>query len=181
MPSVAPYLIVLVAIVFIIARSGRAQNVQPGRLWVLPALGILILLANLSRRPVPGIETLAVFASALAAGIGIGWFRALHTEVSLDPATGQVVSRNTMLGTILLIGFIALRIVVDKLTQAPQPADGMQGLHRLGAAHPALLLDLADAGLVFSIAMMATRRVIVWRRASALLAAHRPTVAPPPA
>ncbi len=173
MNSLGPYLFIAAALVVMLVRASRAQPVRPGRMWIVPALGLFALITNLSRGAAPNDVALAIFLAAMAAGAGVGWLRALHTQLSIDPATGEVTSKPSLVGTLLIIGFVVLRTVLDALSgQLPGSVSD--------AARANDVLRLADAGLIFSLAMIVVRRLVIWRRAAALTATQAVTASLPP-
>lgn len=174
MNILGPYLIVAGALVFMLVRANRAQTVRPGRMWIVPAFGLFSLVVNLARAPAPNALAIVIFAVALMAGGVAGWLRALHTELSIDPTTGQITSKPSLVGTLLIIGFVVLRMVLDTLSGQPP---GMTP----EAGRATDVLRLADAGLVFSLAMIVVRRLVIWRRAVALTAMREGSADAPPA
>ena len=172
MSTLGPYLVIVAGLVVMLIRANREQRVRPGRMWIVPVLGIVALVTNLSRESSTGVLALAIFAVALAAGVAAGWFRALHTQLTIDPATKEVTSKPTLVGAFLIIGFVALRVVLDTLSGQPPGAV-------TEAARNKDVLHLADVGLIFSLAMIVVRRLVIWRRAHALIAAHAAVAIPP--
>lgn len=173
MNFLGPYLLIAAMLVLMLVRANRTQRVRPGRMWIVPALGIFALVTNLSRGSSPNGVALAIFVAAMAAGAAVGWFRALHTQLAIDPATGEVTSKPTLVGSLLIVGFVVLRMVLDTLSgQLPGTASD--------AARSSDVLHLADAGLIFSLAMLIVRRFVIWRRAAAMSAMRAATASLPP-
>jgi hypothetical protein len=173
MNSLGPYLFIAAALVLMLIAASRSQPVRPGRMWIVPAFGLFSLIVNLSHGPAPNAIAFAIFAVALVAGGAAGWLRALHTQLSIDPATGEVTSKPTLIGALLIVGFVVLRTVLDTLSGQPPGAAAV-------AVRTTDLLRLADAGLIFSLAMIIVRRLVIWRRAAALTATRAVTAGPPP-
>jgi hypothetical protein len=157
-----------IVLLIILRRSGRAQKVRVnGRAWVTPLLSIFAIWSQMSREPVPGLVAIAIIAAAAAAGAGAGYFRALHIELSRDPASGEVMSKPTQLGTILIVVALLVRSGLNYLTKGSLGPD---------FAHPAQLqkhgvdiFRLADAATIFATAMMLGQRAEILRRAHLLL------------
>jgi hypothetical protein len=173
MSFLGPYLLVAAVLVLRLVQASRSRPVRPGRMWIVPALGIFALVTNLSRGSAPDGTALAVFIAAIAAGAAVGWLRASHTQLLHDPATGEVTSKPTLAGALLIVGFVVLRMVLDTLSgQLPGMASG--------AVRTNDVLHFADAGLIFSLAMTIVRQFVIWRRAAALTTAHAVTAGLPP-
>jgi len=172
MNYLGPYLLIAAMLVLMLIRANRTQRVRPGRMWIVPALGIFALVTNLPRSPAPNGLALAIFVAAMAAGAAVGWFRALHTQLAIDSATGEVTSKPTLVGSLLIVGFVVLRMVLDMLSgQLPGISETVR---------PDDVLHLADAGLIFSLAMLIVRRFVIWRRAAAMTAMRAATASLPP-
>lgn len=168
-----PLIIFAVALLVVLRRSGRAQRVKMGRAWVLPAIGLLSAWNTLSGEPFPSLVAILILVAGSALGIAAGWFRALHVELTVDPETGEVMSKATPIGTYLIIGFMALRILLGYAFHGA-PGTGVPHAPSIGAAkHGVDLFRLADAALLFSTFMSATQRLEIFRRARPLLAQHR--------
>src|SRR5215472_7819288 len=167
------YLPLVIALLIVLRRSGRAKKVRVGRAWLTPILAILGVWATLSREPLPGGVALAILVGAAAIGIGAGYYRALHIELSLDPETGQILSKATPFGTILIAVFLVIRFGLDYAVNGgwrPGPPRFVMS----PAQHGVDLFRLADAALLFSTGMMLGQRVEILRRAQALLRAEKP-------
>src|SRR5215472_14244774 len=97
------FLPLAIALLIVLRRSGRAKKVRVDeRAWLIPILGVVGVWSTLAREPIPG-----------AVGLGAGYYRALHIELSLDPATGQVMSKATAFGTIQIAVFLVNRFGLD--------------------------------------------------------------------
>src|SRR5215831_1733088 len=162
------YLPLAIALLIVLRRSGRARKVRVERAWITPILAVVGVWATLSREPPPGGVALAILVAAAAIGLGAGYYRALHIELSLDPQTGQVMSKATPFGTILIAVFLVLRFGLDYAVNGgwkpgpprfvmPPPQHGID------------VFRLADAALIFSTAMTIAQRLEVFRRAHLLL------------
>jgi len=166
------YLPLVIALLIVLRRSGRAKKVRVERAWLTPILAILGVWATLSREPLPGGVALAILVGAAAIGIGAGYYRALHIELSLDPETGQVMSKATPFGTILIAVFLVMRFGLDYAFNGGwQP--GPPRFVMPPPQHGVDVLRLADAALIFSTAMTIAQRVEILRRAHTLLTARK--------
>src|SRR5215470_6580313 len=96
------YLPLLIALLIVMRRSGRSRKVRGERLWVTPLLSVFGVWATLASEPFPTGIALAILVAAGLIGIGAGYLRALQIELSVDPGTGQVMSKATAFGSILI-------------------------------------------------------------------------------
>lgn len=168
-----PLFIFAVALLVVLRRSGRAQRVNMGRAWVLPAIGLLSVWNTLSKESFPSAVAILILVAGSALGIAAGWFRALHVELTVNPETGEVMSKATPIGTYLIIGFMALRILLGYAFHGTPGGGYGHAPPSIGAAkHGVDLFRLADAALLFSTFMSATQRLEIFRRARPILAQH---------
>lgn len=179
MPAHITNYLIFAAVILLIARlavrrSARSRRIRIQRMWLSPILASIATVSTLAREPFPSIWALGIFALATAAGAGSGYFRALHTELTLDPETGNVSSRATPIGSALVVVFLFLRFAIEYFVKSGVPQAGFG--HRVlegPAAHGVDLFRLADAALIFSTMMTVARRYEVWRRAMPMIAAHK--------
>jgi hypothetical protein len=110
--------------------------------------------------------SLAIFSLGAVAGAAVGYFRALHQEFSIDPETGNVMSKATPLGSLLFLGIFIVRFAMNTWMKGGQQAD---------MAHPpsANVMLYTDATLFFAFAMVAATAWEVWRRTRPLVREHR--------
>jgi hypothetical protein len=164
--QLAPLIVPLLIVAMIARRTMRAQTarrIRPGRLWIQPLyLGVAMALV-LSNASVPGLWGILLFAVGAAAGIGVGYLRALHQEFSIDPDTGNVMAKGTPVAAILFIGLFAVRYGLDYLIKG--------GAHV--PAHSAQLLLYTDTMMFFAFAMSAASAWEIWRRTRPLIVEHR--------
>ena len=165
------YLPLALVLLIVLRRAGRSRTVRIQRMWITPVLSLAAVASVMMREPVPGLAASAILVLATAAGIGSGYFRALHTELSIDPETGGISSKATTIGTYLIVGFLALRIALDYAINGsftPGPPrfvnPSIRGVD---------LFRLADAALLFSTSMTIAQRAEIWRRAQKLIKQHR--------
>lgn len=156
----------LAALGLMIRRNLRERRVRTARLWVYPVILGGLTAVTVARGPVPGIGAIAGFVASAAAGAGFGYLRARHQQLSRDPQTGQIVSRATPLGLILIAGFFVLRYGLEFFT------------HTRDLPHALGLQRATDAGLIFSTAMIFARQWEIWRRTRALTGEGAPAAMP---
>ena len=171
------FLPLAIALLIVLRRAGRAQKVRVERAWLTPALSLFGVWATLSREPFPGGVALAILIVAGVIGIGAGYYRALHIELSRDAATGEIMSKATPFGTILIAVFLVVRFGLDFAVNGgwrPGPPRFVMPPPQHGVD----LFRLADAALIFSTAMLLGQRLEILRRAHALMRAEKPKEIP---
>jgi hypothetical protein len=156
----------LAALGLMIRRNLRERRVRTARLWIYPVILGGLTAVTVARGPVPGIGAIAGFVASAAAGAGFGYLRARHQQLSRDPQTGQIVSRATPLGLILIAGFFVLRYGLEFFT------------HTRDLPHALGLQRATDAGLIFSTAMIFARQWEIWCRTRALMGEGGPAAVP---
>jgi hypothetical protein len=163
MNSILPYVVPVLLLGLIVRRSGRPRSVNTGRMWVAPAIYAAIAISALLAEPFPGVLAIMAFAAATLAGVGLGYLRARHLHLTIDPKTGKISSRATTLGSLLIVALFAVRF-------------GLKSVFPDMASHGHAAKDVtlgANILLLFTVAMMITNTIMVWRRTRPLLAAHK--------
>lgn len=89
-------------------RIGKQRRLRLGTLWIIPAIFTLLAAVILWEYPPSGLDWLWI-AIGFAAGGGVGWWRASHIEISVDPATGQLNQRSSMAALIVIGAIMAVR------------------------------------------------------------------------
>lgn len=175
--DIAPYIVPLLIVALLGLRAFRAQapqRIRPNRLWIGPVYIAVAMAFVLWTSPVPGPLGIALFAGAAILGAGAGYLRALHQEFSIEPETGNVMSKASPLATILFIGIFLARYALNSW---------MGGGVQRDMAHPPSpqLLLYTDAMLFFAFAMVSASAWEVWRRTRPLVVEHRASQNPPTA
>lgn len=156
------FLLPLVVFAIVIRRALRERKVKTDRLWRFPAIFAAIAVYTMAHEPMPGAVAIAGFVVCAALGAGLGLLRARHQAFTLDPATGEIFSKATPIGTLLVGGFFVLRFGLEFTTHAHDIP------HALG------LQRSTDAGLIFALALLLGQAWEIGRRAK-LLRAERPS------
>ncbi len=174
----APY-IVPVLVVALLARrviTNKPRPVKIGTLFIWPLIAFAGVIGMFAVAPAaPPLFWILGFVVALALGAGIGFLTSHHQEFAVDPEHGTITSRATPIGSILVVALFALRYGLK--FAFPQLGGG-----GVPQAHPSAdVLAWADAGVLFSAAMLTARAVTTWLRTRPLIQAHRSQTLPPAA
>lgn len=159
--------IVVIVIARRLLRTQEPRRIRPGLLWIQPAILFAGMIALFAATPIQlSPLSIAIFAVGAAAGAAVGYFRALHQEFSIEPETGNVMSKATPLGSILFLGIFGVRYAINIWMKGGQQAD---------MRHPptANVLLYTDATLFFAFAMVAATAFEVWRRTRPLVVEHK--------
>jgi hypothetical protein len=165
----APYLVPLLVVAILARRAFRAQaprRIRPSTLWIGPVYIALAMGLVLWTSPKPDMFGLGLFAIGAALGGVIGYFRALHQEFSIDPETGNVMSKASPVATVLFIGLFVVRYALNWWMTGGKAPDAVQ-------AKGAQLMLYTDTMLFFAFAMVSVSAWEVWRRTRPLVVEHR--------
>jgi len=172
-----PYLVPVLVIALMARRLIRnaPRKVKVNRMFILPVIAAVGTAATLAATPMPPLFWIAGFALAAALGAGVGFLTTHHQEFSLDYDTGEISSKATPIGTILIVALFALRFGL-KLAFPQMGGAGYGPPH----AHPSGdVIAWTDAGLIFSTAMLVARVATTWFHTRPLIAAHQAAKLPP--
>ena len=149
---------IVVAGVVLLIRVRRMSRVQPlrlDRLWIVPALYLLVVAGTFIA--VPPTATGWVWAAAgLVIGAAVGWQRGKTMRIAVDPATRQLNQRASPAGLIFLVLLIAIR----------------QGMRVEGGAMHLDVAALTNGLLALMLGMFAAMRIEMYLRAKRLLREH---------
>ncbi|HVJ02547.1 MAG TPA: CcdC protein domain-containing protein [Sphingomonas sp.] len=155
-----PAVVILVVLALRWRRLGRARPLKVERLWIVPAIYLLVAALGFWRFPPVGLGWLWCLL-ALAAGAGLGWQRGRLMRISVDPVTHQVSQSASPATMIFILALILIR-------------SGMRNAEALGG--PAFHVDVAvltDVLIAFALGLLTATRVEMWLRARRLLARAR--------
>jgi hypothetical protein len=166
--------IVVIVIARRLLRAQEPRRIRPGLLWIQPAILLAAMIALFAATPVQlSPMSLAIFGAGAVAGAAVGYFRALHQEFSVDPETGNVMSKATPLGSLLFLGIFVVRFAMNTWMKGGQQTD---------MRHPpsANVMLYTDATLFFAFAMVAATAWEIWRRTRPVVAEHKASQLAPP-
>ena len=166
--------IIVIVIARRLLRAQEPRRIRPGLLWIQPTILLAGMIALFAGTPVQlSVFSIAIFVVGAIAGATVGYFRALHQEFSIDPETGNVMSKATPLGSLLFLGIFLVRFAMNSWMKGGQQTD---------MAHPpsANVMLYTDATLFFAFAMVAATAWEIWRRTRPIVAEHRAGQVTPP-
>jgi len=168
--SPTSYLVPLgIALVIIVARNSRPRRLRIERLWIVPAIYLVLMVGALTAAPPPVTPvSIGLLVAGFVIGGLIGWQRARFTRIDIHPETHDLTSRASPIGIVFIFAILLLRF----------------GARDFLAAHPDFLhlpvVALGEALLVMVVATLGAQRLEIWRRATRMLAeAGRPLDRPP--
>ncbi len=151
-----PVVILAIVMAFRLRRIGRERPLKIERLWIVPAIYIVVAAVAYWAHPPVGLAWLWCLI-ALAVGVALGWQRGRMMRISVDPETHEMSQRASPAAMLLILVLILVR------TGAREIAPGM-----------ALdVMTLTDVLVALALGLLATQRLEMWLRARKLLAAAR--------
>lgn len=160
--DLAPIIVPLVAAGLVVRRAARARTIRLRRMWIAPGIFTLATVAALAAAPMPSLLMIGMFVVAAAVGGGLGFLRAHHLHLTIDPETGVISSRATTIGSVLVAILFVARFGLK--TAFPQLA-----AHGHGGAE---FIQWSNALLIFTVAMLVAQTAWVRTRTQPLLAEH---------
>ncbi|MDB5677209.1 CcdC protein domain-containing protein [Sphingomonas bacterium] len=153
------------AAVFIVIfglRARRMSQLRPlklERLWIVPAIYLVIAVINIFFRPPafaftpPTASAWLALAIALVVGAAIGWQRGRMMQIHVDPETHALNQKGSPLAILFLLAIIAVKMIA-------------QGEGRALGFDVALVTDAAFA---FGLGLFTMTRVEMYLRAKRML------------
>lgn len=162
--STTPTLIAIAVAAFVLAlrlrRMRRGRRLRVELLWVLPLLFTLLAGTIFAFSPPPLLGWLASGA-ALLVGAVLGWQRARLVRLEVDPLTHQLSLRESPVALLFIMGIIGLRALLRTV-----------GAQEAAALHLRALV-VSDVLVALALGLVVTQRLVMFRRARALLAEAR--------
>ncbi len=155
--------------VILVARNLRPRRLKIDRLWLWPAVYVLLLVAALADTQIEATPlNIAILGGAFVVGAMIGWQRARFIEIHIHPETQDLTSRASPVGILFIFGILVLRVALRDY------------LETNAIAWHVPVVEIGTGFLVLAVAMLAAQRFEVWRRASRMLAEAQAAKGPPP-
>jgi Protein of unknown function (DUF1453) len=148
-----PYIVPLIVIAVLYFRTSRSKPrpVSVASLWIVPLVAMLGIGSALWFQPHPvfHVAAYAIFAVALALGIGTGALRAQTLTLRRCPDTGKVLMETSSYAFILLAALVLLRTAFRNMSGG-------------------LGVIAVDASMLFALGMIVTQRLTIWMRVRAM-------------
>jgi membrane protein CcdC involved in cytochrome C biogenesis len=155
--TLVTYAITAVVLAIVLAirwrRTGRALPLRIERLWILPAILGVAVVASFASAPPHGIAWLFC-AVAMLLGAALGWQRGRMMRIDVDPDTHRLSQTSSPAALVLILAIVVLR-------QAAR-AEGAAVLHLDPIA-------LSDMLLALAFGLIAAQRLEMFLRARRLL------------
>jgi hypothetical protein len=159
----APYIVPLLVLGLVLYRTSRARTVGVRRMWIRPAIILILTLTSLVASPPTSLMVIAIFLGLGIVGAGIGFMMAHQQALSIHPETGVISSTTTQVGTILVVCLFAFRY-------------GIKLVFPEMSTHPghvtAEALAWTNGALIFACTLILTQVIVLYRRTRPLLAEH---------
>ena len=155
-----PYLIMAVALIFVIRRNLRSmkgRRIRTENLWMIPALLVAIGAISIWMAPPRDATGIAILTVASMAGAVAGWYRGKTTHISIDVETGVLTGKASVVGMLLILTLYVGRMAV-------------QTWARTHSDHSGTAVLVADSALLFGFATLIVARLEMWVRCRKLMA-----------
>jgi hypothetical protein len=167
--NLAPYLITIVLLVFVVVRNMSTRKLRVERMWIIPLVLVLATVETFLSTPLPAPIGLAVaeMAPALAIGCIAGWYRGRLTHITVDPETHELTSRTSPIGVMLVAALFFIRYVLRAEFAYTPDARGFHSAHGILQSQAGII---TDALMLFAVGMVVVQRLEMWLRCQKLLA-----------
>jgi hypothetical protein len=156
--SYIPYLVIAVALIFMIRRNLGSRRIRAETLWVFPVILLAIAAVFIYQSPPRNALGVAIVAVGALAGAVAGWYRGKFTHITLDPETGVLTGKGSVIGLLIILVLIAGRMAVRAWTLSHPDKEG-------------IAVAVADAVFLFGFATLIVARLEIWVRCRKLMAA----------
>jgi hypothetical protein len=153
-----PYLIMAVALIFMIRRSLAARPIKAGTLWIFPVILAAMAVLIIARSPPHNTLGVAILAAGGLGGAVAGWYRGKLTRITLDAETGVLTQKGSAIGLILILALLVARQAIR--TWAETHPD-----------HSGIAVAITDAAFLFGFVTLIVARLEMWLRCRKLMAA----------
>jgi hypothetical protein len=158
--SLVTYAITAVVIVVVMAlrwrRMSRQLPLKLERLWILPAVYLVVVVVTFSQFPPVGWGW-GFCAVALLLGAALGWQRGKLMRIEVDPVSHALSQTSSPAAVLFILAIVVLR----------QGARGATGWMHLNA------MAMTDMLMALALGLFAAQRIEMFLRARRLLAAAR--------
>jgi hypothetical protein len=152
----ATYLIMALAMVFVVWRTLRIRTIRVDTLWMFPALLVALAAMTIAQSPPHDPAGIAVLVLGALAGTAVGWQRGRLTRIALDAETGVLTGQGSVWGVTLILALIVARY-------------GVIAWARSHPEHSGWAVVAADAALLFGYATLIVSRLEMFVRCRKLM------------
>lgn len=157
-----PYIVPLLLMGLVLRRVSRVRTINPSRMWIGSSIYALMAISGLVAGPFPSLLFLAIYVAAAFGGSGLGYLRANHQKLTIDPKTGKISSQPTTIGAVLVLALFAVRFGLK--SAFPDLANHGRASSEITQGTSALL--------IFTVTMLIAQTAFLWLKTRPLLAAH---------
>jgi hypothetical protein len=156
-----PYLVMAVAIIFMIRRNLRSRRIRAETLWVIPVILLAIAALTIYQAPPHNALGIAIVAAGALAGAVAGWYRGKFTHITLDAQTGALTGKGSVVGLMLILALLMGRYAVRAWAQSHPDKSG-------------IAIAVTDAVFLFGFVTLIVARLEMWLRCRRLMAQAAP-------
>jgi len=151
------YLVMALAIIFMIRRNLASRRIRAETLWVFPVMLIAIAVLSISQNPPHNAVGVAILTLGALAGAVAGWYRGKFTHITLDAETGVLTGKGSAVGLMLILVLLVARYAI-RTWAASHPDKG------------GIAVAVADAAFLAGFATLIVARLEMWLRCRKLMA-----------
>jgi peptidoglycan/LPS O-acetylase OafA/YrhL len=150
--TLLPLAILAIVLVFRFRRMAKERPLKLERLWIVPALYLVIAALMLAQKAPHGLGWLWAVLS-LAAGCAVGWQRGRAMRITVDPESHALNQVSSPLAMILILVLIAVRTL-------------LRGAASYEGSDPLLITDCL---VLFALGLLSMTRLEMYLRGTRLL------------
>lgn len=151
-----PIAVFAIVFAFRFRRMAQERPLKLERLWVVPAMYLVLVAVTFAAQPPSATGWLVSFV-ALLVGAALGWQRGKAMRISVDPETHQLNQRASPAAMLILLALVGVRA----------------GLRAEGTRYHLDAALITDALLAFALGLFAATRGEMYGRGKRLLATAR--------
>lgn len=141
-----------------ILRNARARTIRVERLWLSPAIVMVMTIAAFAANTPPSLWGVVLDVAAVGVGALLGWWRGRASRFTVDPDTHVVTSRVSPAGMLLILGIFGVRYLLRSALGGESSS-----LHLTAA-------EVTDSFLLLAVGVVSAQRLEWWIRARKMIA-----------
>ena len=151
----------VIAVAILVARNRKPRPLKIERLWIRPAIFVVLMALSLTASPPPldAVSVVLIVAAAII-GAGLGWQRGRFIHIDVLPETHELTTRVSPIGLLFIVAIVVARFGLRA---------GVASASRLHLSFAAV----RDAVVILLGAMMVAQGTEIWLRARRVLAEAR--------